>query len=77
MNVWYMYKFGLSLKYSYYRNCTTPYFINFISNRASFAVRGSTSFVVDVDVNKDFTSEFTCVLLKAVYVIVNVYKPYT
>ena len=33
-------QFGLSSKYSYNKNCTTPYFINLISNRADFAVRG-------------------------------------
>ena len=30
MNVWY--------KYSYNKNCTIPYFINLISNKANFAI---------------------------------------
>ena len=37
-------QFGLSSKYSYNKNWTTPYFINLISNRANFAVHGATSF---------------------------------
>ena len=36
--------FGLSSKYSYNKNYTTPYFFNLKSNRANFAVRGPTSF---------------------------------
>ena len=36
-------QFGLSSKYSYYKIWTNPYFINLISNRANFAVRGPTS----------------------------------
>ena len=35
-------QFGLSSQYSYNKNWTTPYFINFISNRFNFAVRGPT-----------------------------------
>ena len=34
-------QFGLSSKYSYEKkNCTIPYFIILINNRANFAVRG-------------------------------------
>ena len=36
-------QFGLSSNYSYNKNCTIPYFINLISNRANFAVSGPTS----------------------------------
>ena len=37
-------QFGLSFKFSFNKNCTVPYFINLISNRANFAVRCPTSF---------------------------------
>ena len=37
-------QFGLYSKYSYNKIWTTPYFINLISNRANFAVRGPTSY---------------------------------
>ena len=44
MNVIYIYtQFGLSSKYSCNKNCTIPYFIILISNRAIFAVRGPSS----------------------------------
>ena len=39
-------QFGLSSKYSCNKNCTIPNFINLISNRANFAVRGPTSFTI-------------------------------
>ena len=37
---------GLSFKYSCNKNCTIPYFINLICNRAHFAVLGPTSLVI-------------------------------
>ena len=44
MNVLYTSQFGLSsnysYNYSYNKNCTIPYFINLISDRANFAVSG-------------------------------------
>ena len=36
-------QFGLSSNDSYNRNCTIPYFINLITDRANFAVSGPTS----------------------------------
>ena len=37
--------FRLSSKYSYNKKGTIPYFINLISHRAKFAIRGLTSFL--------------------------------
>ena len=39
-------QFGLSSNYSYIKNCTIPYFINLISDRANVTVSGPTSFVM-------------------------------
>ena len=36
-------QFGLFSYYSYNKNCTIPYFINLISDRANFTVSGPTS----------------------------------
>ena len=38
-------QFGLSSNYSYNKNCSIPYFINLISDRAKFAVNGPTSVI--------------------------------
>ena len=44
MNIGIYTQVGLSSDYSYNKNCTIPYFINLISDRANFAVNGPTSF---------------------------------
>ena len=44
MKVWYIYTVWTFTKYSCNKNCTIPYLIDLISNRANFAVRDPTSF---------------------------------
>ena len=44
-------QFGLSSNYSYNKNCTIPYFINLITDRANFSISGPTSFLeLDSDI---------------------------
>ena len=42
-------QFGLSSNYSFNKNCTIPYFINLISDRANLAVSGTTSFKTQME----------------------------